>query len=415
MSTSTTTLREPARLVQWAQTSKGSAMHEVFSLMSSPGLLSFALGMPATELLPLAACRAAAAQTLATDHKALQYQMGPEPLKRHLRELLASRGVNCREDQIYLTTGAQQAIHLLVNLLLNKGDQVLIEEVTYEGLHNAILPWRPQVLIVPTDPATGMNVDAVEAQLVQGARPAFIYSVTDGQNPLGISLSQAARNRLVELARHFHIPIIEDDVFGFLNYDGPALPPMRALDEEWVFYIGSFSKILSPALRLGWIVAPDAFGPALSFLKKANDLDVATLAQLTVSTYLDTGELPAHLAVIRREYGIRRDTMLRALESHFPPEAQWKKPGSGMFIWVELPGEINTVELLRMAVETERVAFMPGASFGIGGSGGARNGMRLNFTHCAPEQIQDGMLRLANVLKELILITRSKRRSGYEK
>src|SRR5262249_54090582 len=155
---------------------------------------------------------------------------------------------------IYLTTGAQQAIHLLVNLLLNKGDQVLIEEVTYEGLHNAILPSRPQVLIIPTDPATGMNVDAVEAQLVQGARPAFIYVVTDGQ--------------------------------------------------------------------------------------------------ITVSTYLDTGELPAHLAILRREYGIRRDTMLRALESHFPPEAQWKKPSSGMFIWVELPREINTVELLRMAVET---------------------------------------------------------------
>jgi 2-aminoadipate transaminase len=247
-----------------------------------------------------------------------------------------------------------------------------------------------------------MNVDAVEAQLVQGARPAFIYVVTDGQNPLGTSLTQAARTRLVELARHFHVPIIEDDVFGFLNYDGPALPPMRALDEEWVFYVGSFSKILSPALRVGWIVAPDAFGLALSLLKHASDLDLTTLAQLTVSTYLDTGELPTHLATLRKEYGIRRDTMLRALELHFPPEAQWKKPSSGMFIWIELPGEINTVELLRMAVETERVAFMPGAFFGIGGNGGARNGMRLNFTHCSPEQIQDGAPRLANVLKELI-------------
>lgn len=401
MSTSTTTLREPASLVQWAKTSMGSAMREMSSLVSTPGMLSFALGLPATELLPLAACRVAAAQTLATDHQVLQYQKRPEPLKRHLRELLASRGVNCREDQIYLTTGAQQAIHLLVNLLLNQGGQVLLEDLTYEGVHHAILPSHPQVLVVPTDPEIGMNVDAVEAQLAQGARPAFIYTVTDGQNPLGISLSQAARNRLVALARHFQIPIIEDDVFGYLNYDGPALPPMRALDEEWVFYLGSFSKILSPALRIGWIVAPDAFGPALSFLKHASDLDVSTLAELTLSAYLDTGELPAHLAILRKEYGIRRDTMLQALESHFPPEARWTKPSSGMFIWVELPGEINTVELLKMAVETERVAFMPGAFFGLDGSGGARNGLRLNFTHCSPEQIQDGVGRLAKVLKEL--------------
>ncbi len=377
-------------------------MREMFSLVSKPGMLSFALGLPAMELLPLAACREAAAQTLATDHSALQYQVAPESLKRHLKGLLASRGVNCREDQIYLTAGAQQAIHLLVNLLLNKGDQVLIEEVTYDGLHNAILPLNPEVLIIPTDPENGVNICAVEAQLVRGVRPAFIYVVTDGHNPLGISLSQAARNRLVELARRFHVPIIEDDVFGFLNYDGPALPPMRTLDEEWVFYIGSFSKVISPTLRIGWIVAPDAFRPAVSYLKQASDLDAATLAQLTVSTYLDTGEMPAHLANLRREYGIRRDAMLRALEAHFPPEARWKRPSSGMFIWVELPREINTVELLRRAVETERVAFMPGEFFGIGGSGGARNGLRLNFTHCAPEQIQDGVRRLANVLKELI-------------
>jgi len=409
MLTSSAISRELNPLAQWAQTIKESAMRRMFDLVTRPKLISFALGLPAPEFLPLVACRAAAAAALTGNPQSLQYQICSESLKRHLQGLLASRGVNCREDQIYLTTGGQQATHLLVNLLLNRGQQVLIEDVTYEGLHMAIQPLQPQILTVSTDPDKGMDLDVVEAQLVRGARPAFIYAITDGHNPLGLSLGQAERRRLVGLARRFRVPIIEDDVFGFLNYDGPALPPMRALDEEWVFYLGSFSKILAPALRVGWIIAPDAFKPALSFLKHAVDLDVTTLAQLAVSTYLETGEMPNHLTRIRREYGIRRDTMLGTLESCFPPEARWKKPSSGMFIWVELPPKIDTFELLTMAVETQQVAFMPGAAFSLPGSICARNGMRLNFTHCSPKQIEEGVTRLADVLKKLL--ARGKERS----
>jgi 2-aminoadipate transaminase len=179
-----------------------------------------------------------------------------------------------------------------------------------------------------------------------------------------------------------------------------AVAPRRALDDEWVFYIGSFSKILAPSLRVDWIVAPDMDKAPLSFLKHASDLDVTTLAHLTVSTYLDTGEMPAHLNDLRKEYGGRRDAMLDALESYFPSEARWKRPSSGMFIWVELPGKVNTVELIRIAVETQQVAFMPGAIFGPPGGRCLRNGMRLNFTHCRPEQIEDGVTRLAKVLKK---------------
>jgi 2-aminoadipate transaminase len=399
MLTSTTALQDQTCLASSAKMSNRSAMREMLALVTSSDLLSFALGLPAPELLPLAACRAAAGQALAAP-QALQYQMSPESLKRHLRELMASRGVSCREDQIFLTTGAQQAIHLLVNLLLNRGMQVFVEEVTYEGAHMAIQPLQPQVLTVPAKVESGMDIDAVESMLLQGARPACLYAITDGHNPLGISLSQVARTRLVELAKRFRVPIIEDDVFGFLNYDGLALSPMRALDEDWVFYVGSFSKILAPALRVGWIVAPDAFKSALSSLKQASDLDLTTLAQLTVSTYLDSGNLPDHLAALRREYSLRRDTMLSAIESHFPLEAKWKKPGSGMFIWVELPPEINTVELLKIAVETERVAFMPGAIFATPGQSCARNGIRLNFTLCSPERIEAGMAKLARALKK---------------
>jgi 2-aminoadipate transaminase len=402
MQTSTITSQGQTRHAQPAPPIQESAMREMFTMIMNPELLSFALGLPAPELFPLANYRDAAIRVLDTDPQALQYQVRPGPLKRHIQQLMASRGVNCREDQIFLTAGAQQATHLLVNLLLERGAQTLFEEVTYEGLHLALQPLRPQSIIAPTRVETGIDLDVVEDQLKRGARPAFIYTITDGHNPLGLSLSQAARIRLIELARRFRVPIVEDDVFGLLNYDGPALSPMRALDDEWVFYIGSFSKILAPALRVGWIVAPDAFKPSLSFLKNASDLDLTTFSQFTLSGYLDTGAMPDHLATLRREYGMRRDLMLRALESSFPFEARWLKPTCGMFIWVELPPRINSVELLRMAVETERVAFMPGVSFSPPGGPCARNGIRLNFTHCQPQLIEDGIARLARVLKRAL-------------
>ncbi|HKC88544.1 MAG TPA: PLP-dependent aminotransferase family protein, partial [Blastocatellia bacterium] len=259
MQTSTITSQGQTQHAQPTPPIQGSAMREMFTMIMNPDLLSFALGLPAPELFPLANYRDAAIRVLDTDPQALQYQVRPGPLKRHLQQLMASRGVNCREDLIFLTAGAQQATHLLVNLLMERGAQTIFEELTYEGLHLALQPLRPQSIIAPTRVETGIDLDVVEDQLKRGARPAFIYTITDGHNPLGLSLSQAARIRLIELARRFRVPIVEDDVFGLLNYDGPALSPMRALDDEWVFYIGSFSKILAPALRVGWIIAPDAF------------------------------------------------------------------------------------------------------------------------------------------------------------
>jgi 2-aminoadipate transaminase len=391
-----TALAEKTRTVQ------GSALRDMLALVMRPDLQSFALGLPAPELLPLADCRAAAAQVLAGDPEALQYHLPCESLKSHLRQLLATRGIDCTEKQIFLTTGAQQATHLVANFLLSPGQQVIMEEVTYEGLHLAIQPLNPEPLIVPTDPETGIDIDAVEEQLERGASPAFIYTITDGHNPLGRSLSVEARIRLVELARRFRTPIVEDDVFGFLNYDGPASPPMRSLDDEWVFYIGSFSKILAPSLRVGWIVVPAALQQALSSLKQASDLDITTLGHLTAAAYLDAGHLPAHLATIRSEYRRRRDAMVRALEANFPSAARWSTPSCGMFVWVELPGEVDTGELLRAAVESESVAFMPGDIFAIPGLPRSRNGMRLNFTHSRVEDIEEGIARLAKVLRKFL-------------
>jgi 2-aminoadipate transaminase len=387
---------------QITATIKGSALRDMLALVMRPNLLSLALGLPDPELLPLADCRAAAAQVLESDREMLQYHLPCEPLKRHIRDLVACRGVNCSTEQVFLTNGAQQATHLLANLLLSPGQPVINEELTYEGLHLAIQPLDPEVLAVPTDPETGMDIDAVEQQLVRGKRPAFIYAITDGHNPMGVSMTRLARIRLVELARKFRVPIIEDDVFGLLNYDGPAAPPMRSLDDEWVYYIGSFSKILAPALRVGWIVAPTPVQTALSSLKQSTDLDITSLGHLTASAYLGAGHLPAHLAVIRREYAVRRDAMLVALEAHFPPQASWHRPSCGMFVWVELPAGIDTAELLSVAVETEQVAFMPGDIFAAPGLNSSRNGMRLNFTHSRPERIEEGVARLGNALRKVL-------------
>jgi 2-aminoadipate transaminase len=377
---------------------RSSGLRDMFTLVTRPNILSFALGLPALELFPLAECRAAATQALA-DPKALQYNIPSQALKRHIQGLMASRGVTCSEEQIFLTGGGQQAIHLLINLLLHPGQQVLVEELAYEGFHLALQTLQPQVVTVPTTPQNGLNVDAIEARLARGGDPAFLYTIPENHNPLGVSLSEAARTRLVGLARRFRVPIIEDDVYGFLNYDGTAAAPMRALDDEWVFYIGSFSKILTPALRVGWIVAPAAVTSSLSRLKQATDLDVCTFGQLTALAYLDAGHLPSHLASIRGEYRIRRDAMLGALESHFPREARWHKPDGGMFLWVELPPEIDTVALLRLAVDAEQVAFMPGPVFANPDQPCSRNGIRLNFTHCSPESIEDGIARLARCLR----------------
>jgi 2-aminoadipate transaminase len=386
-------------LATWARDSRPSILQSLLGLATRPGMRSFAHGLPAPELFPVEDYTRAAIQVLASTPTALQYGPQHQPLKAHIVALMAQRGVVCREEQVFLTTGAQQAMSLLVHLLLDPGGPVLIEETIYSGFQQVLEPFRPTILTVPTDPETGVDVDAVARLLEGGARPAFMYAITDGHNPLGMSMSPAKRQRLVELARRYRMPIIEDDAYGFLCYEEPALPPLRALDEQWVFYVGSFSKILVPALRVGWTILPEALMGKMAALKEASDIDTATFGQRTIAAYLDMGLLPEHVAMLRREYRIRRDTMLRALREHFPDGARWYPPRSGMFVWVELPAGVQTDEVLNIAVATEQVAFVPGHAFGVGGSRRAANCLRLNFSNCPPEGIADGIARLGRVVR----------------
>lgn len=379
-----------------------STLREVLALTARPGVLSLALGMPAEELFPAAELAAAGARALAPGGAALQYGMPLRALRCQVVELMALRGVACREEQVFLTSGAQQGMHLAAQLLLDPGAKVAVERTVYDGVLQVLKSHMPQIVAVPAGPERGIDLAALEALLAGGARPALLYVIPDGHNPLGVSLDTAGRRRLVELARAFRVPILEDDAYGLLAYDGPAPPPLRALDDRWVLYLGSFSKILAPALRVGWLVVPKDLVPALSALKHAADLDVATLGQHTVSHFLAAGALPAHLETLRAGYARRRDLLLRALAERFPPGACWHRPVAGMFVWVELPPPLDTAALLQRAVEDERVAFAPGRAFAATGGPESDHCLRLCFAAASPEAIEDGVARIGRVLERAL-------------
>lgn len=378
-----------------------SSLREIMDLASRPGVLSFAIGLPAAELFPCEAFAQETTRVLTADASCLQYGLPYRPLKTQIVELMAMRGVRCTEDQVFLTSGAQQGIDLLNRLLVEPGEPVLIEWAVYDGIQLAARQRNPEILTVGTDPATGVEVDEVEALLARGVRPAYLYVIPEGHNPQGVSMSVEARQRLAGLARQYQMPILEDDAYGFLYYGETPAPPLRSLEEEWVFSLGTFSKILAPSLRAGWLVVPARLTGRLSMLKHAADLDTPSFSHRIVSAYLEAGHLPAHLAGLRTEYRRRRDAMLAALEAYFPPEVRWSHPASGMFVWAELPPGMDTAELLRAAVETENVAFSPGVVFCAGERDRDRGSrcMRLAFACHPPERIEEGIRRLGRVIQ----------------
>ena len=397
--TVSSSLQAQAELAGWARGLKPSALQQMLVATARPGITSFALGMPAVELFPTAAIASAAERVLSENAGALQYSPPLQSLKQHVRELMKQRGVKCREEQIFLTAGARQGMSLLSRLLLEPGGSVITEELIYSGFQQVLEPFQPRVLTVSTDPQTGMDVDAVEQYLKSGVRPSFIYSITDGHNPLSVRLSSSKRRRLVELAEQYRVPIMEDDAYGFLCYEDP-LPPLRALSERWVFYVGSFSKILAPALRVGWIIVPEELILPLSVIKESTDIDAAPLSQRIVNAYLETGQLPAQIEMLRTQYGLKRDTMMHVLAENFPDAARWTKPDCGFFVWVELPAAVDVDELFRRALEDEHVAFIPGHAFSVNNK--RSSNIRLNFSHPTTARIEEGIPRLARVLKSVI-------------
>lgn len=382
----------------WARDVRQSVLREIHPLMARPGILSFALGLPAPEHFPIEAFARAGREVLRSGPDALQYGVPLRSLRAHVVKLMARRGVECTEAEVFITAGAQQAMSLLGQLLVSPGGTVVTEELTYDGMLNSLGPLQPRVLTVPSDRRTGLDVDALEALLAAGERPSLVYSIPEGHNPLGSSMPARERRRLAEVARRYGVPVIEDDAYGLLRYDGDAPPALRSFDARWVLYVGSFSKIMAPGLRVGWVVAPEDVVQRLSIVKQGGDLDVSNYAQRILAAYLDAEPLDDHLAHLRREYGARRDAMLQALEEHLPATACWSSPPSGLFVWVELPEEVDTTALLRRAVEAG-VAFIPGRAFCAAGGVHGANALRLNFSLVSMEQIHEGIRRLGQVLR----------------
>jgi len=401
-----TTKSEPSAaeraIARASEIMRQSTLREVLALASRPGVLSFAVGLPGQSLFPVEGLSRAAAELFATDRQSLQYGIPYPPLKAQIVELMRLRGVTCRPEQVFLTSGSQQGMHLFARLLLVPGGRVMFEDTVYDGMPMAVKRLEPEILAIPTDLNEGIDADAVERHLAAGPAPAFLYLITDGHNPLGVSLDEAKRRRLAALARQHRMPILEDDAYGFLYYEASPAPPLRAHEDEWVFYLGSFSKILAPGLRSGWIVAPEELMPMLAALKHAADLDTPSFSQRMISTFLASGELPGHMARLRAAYGAQRDALLAALDRRLAGAVRWNRPRAGMFVWVELPERIDTAQLVRPAIEEEKVAFSPGAAFAVRGSHHADHCLRLAFAHLTPEEIETGVERLARVIERAL-------------
>jgi len=377
----------------------GSAIRELLKLTEQPEFISFAGGLPAPESFPVAEVAAAAAAIL-RDRGTQALQYGATEGYRPLRELIARRTSTDAHvvavENVLITSGSQQALDLLGKVFLDAGDRVLLESPTYLAALQAWNAYEAAYIDLPMDEA-GLDPSALESTLRE--EPKFLYCVPNFQNPTGVTLSLERRQRLVTLAAAHGVPLVEDDPYGSLRFEGDALPSLLAIAGAagGVIQLSTFSKTLAPGLRVGWVVAPAEVIGRLALAKQGTDLHTGTLDQYIVHELLAGGQIEAGLPAIVARYRERRDTMLAALAEHFPADVRWTRPTGGMFLWVTLPRGIDASDLLPPAVE-RGVAFVPGKSFFP--NGGGENTMRLNFSNAAPERIREGIARLGSLLRE---------------
>lgn len=381
-------------LAQRAHKMNPSVIREILKVTEKPGIISFAGGLPSPKTFPVDAFAAACATVLKTDgHAALQYASS-EGLPA-LREWIAAQlPWDVSPDQVLITTGSQQGLDLLAKVLIDEGSTVLVETPTYLGALQAFTPMEPTIVSVDSD-AEGIDV----ADLVKKAPGArFLYVLPNFQNPTGRSMSEARRAALVAAAQAAGLPIVEDNPYGDLWFDQPPPPPLTARNPEGCIYLGSFSKVLAPGLRLGYVVAPKAIMPKLLQAKQAADLHSPSFNQRMVAEVLKDGFIDRHVPTIRALYKSQCAAMLDALKTDMAGlDVQWNSPDGGMFLWVRLPAGLNAVELLPKAVD-KGVAFVPGAAF-YADHADPRT-LRLSFVTASVEQIHIGIKALAEAIRE---------------
>ena len=388
------------------QVMRSSAMRDLMAITARPDVISLAGGLPDTSAFPPETF-AAQMTKIAHESSAEALQYGPtegfEETKACIVEVMEAEGMSPDPDDLIVTTGGQQAIDLVTKALIDPGDVVICEAPTYPGAVPTFSSYEAEVIQITTD-EDGMRTDELEAVLArlagEGRRPKFIYSVPNFQNPAGVTLSAERRVRLVELAREHELLVLEDNPYGLLRFEGEAERPLYALDGgDYVLYLGTFSKILSPGIRVGWVAAPPPVLEKIGLGKQAADLCTSTLTQYFVREYFAEGNWRRYIDDLIEIYRGRRDAMLEALERHFPQQAEWTRPAGGLFVWATLPDYIDTTDLLAKALR-ENVAFVPGRAAFVDGRGGSS--MRLNFSGSGEDEIREGVRRIGRVVAEQV-------------
>ena len=398
------------RYAQRMQRMKASAIRELLKLVEDPEIISFAGGLPAPEVFPIKEFQEACNKVL-VEKGAMALQYGSTEGYTPLREMIARHssriGIQITAENVLITSGSQQALDLIGKVFINHGDRLCVESPTYLGALQAWSPYGADYVTVRTDD-DGMMPEDIEQALRTG--PKFIYVLPNFHNPLGVSLCLERRQYLVEIADRYGVPIVEDDPYGQLRFEGEDLPPVEVIDARMrvqnghytgnVIYLSTFSKILAPGLRLAWVIAPPEVIRKLIIVKQGADLHTATFNQVVAYEVGRGGFLDQHVKLIRSVYRERRDAMLESLEENMPEGVTWTHPLGGLFLWVKLPEGCNSTEMFPAAVKN-KVAYVPGESFFP--NGGGYNTMRLNFSYCKPELINEGIARLGLMFKEELL------------
>ena len=392
-------------LAERAERMNPSFIREILKVTERPGIISFAGGLPSPETFPIEAMQASCARVLTSDGRAaLQYAAseGYGPLREWVAERMQAQGMAVRADQVLITTGSQQGLDLLAKVLIDKGSRVLVETPTYLGALQAFTPMEPVFESVPSD-EDGPNIEALAHILgaskdQRAKQPRFMYVIPNFQNPTGRVMNADKRHALMNLAVQTGLPLVEDNPYGELWFDEPPPPPLMALNPEAGLYLGSFSKVLAPGLRLGYIIAPDNLYSKLLQAKQAADLHTPSFNQRVVADLIQGDFLAKHVPTIRARYKAQCVSMHSALTRHMAGlDVKWNQPAGGMFLWARMPEGVDTMALLPKAVEAG-VAYVPGAAF-YADKVDSRT-MRLSFVTASEAQIDQGVATLARLLRE---------------
>lgn len=375
-----------------------SVIREILKVASQPGVISFAGGLPAPELFPRESLRAIAPQVIDKySPDCLQYSLsqGIVPLRKLLAERASARESKSTADNILITTGAQQGIELMARAFIRPGDYILTENPTYVGALQAFNFYGARYVTVDMD-EQGMRVDQVEEK-IREHRPRLIYVVPTFQNPTGITMSADRRMALCEIAARRRIPLIDDSPYGDIRFTGAPVASLKSYGGDGVIALRTFSKTMTPGLRVGWINAAPSFIALLERVKQFIDLHSSSFTQFIVYEYIRQGRLEPHIEEIKTDYRMKRNLMVKTLEKTFPKGITWTRPEGGLFLWLELPKQMSAQTLFQKALDL-KVAYVPGAPFFP--NGGGEHTLRLNFSNASPEMIVEGINRLAKLFRE---------------